>query len=185
MSSKKRKKDEARPKHPGGPLQRSGTAADSWNKALETISQLMLPTNRTILRKYRFLRVIDPSSISLQLAQIIGNEVIYIWNCARIPISATYLVHQQVNKLIEWWNRSGKKTVTRMTTLFQQKLDELFDIAQKPNGRYNEEKAHKYLNDQLRLKGKQKPKGVEASVRDQDWTNNMQSYLDQEDPQLQ
>ena len=144
MSSKKRKKDEAKPKHPGGPLQRSGTAADSWNEALGssliTISQLMLPTNRTILRKYWFLRVIDPSSTSLQLAQIIGNEVIYIWNCARIPISATHLVHQQVNKLIEWWNRSGKKTVTRMTLLFQQKLGKLFDIAQKPNGRYNEEK---------------------------------------------
>ena len=194
MSSRKRKdddkkKDEAKPKHPGGPLQRSGASADSWNESLgsslETISQLMLPTNRTILRRYRFLRVIDPSAASLNLAQIIGDEVIYIWNCARIPISATKYVHQQVNKLIEWWNQSGKKTATRMTPSFQEKLDQLFDIAQKPNGRYNEEKAHKFLNDQMSLKGKQKPKGFEKSVGEQDWTHDMNFYLDQKGPRLQ
>ena len=35
------------------------------------------------------------------------------------------------------------------------------------------------------MKGRQKPKGFEASVWDQDWTSDMQFYLNQKGPLLQ
>ena len=79
----------------------------------------------------------------------------------------------------------AKKTATRTTQSFQKKLDKLFDIAQKPNGRYSEEKAHQYLYEQIRLKGKQKATGFETSLGEQDWTHDMDFYLDQKGPRLQ
>ena len=176
------------PKHPGGPLQRSGKSADSWNEALgislEAIPLLYLPINRTILRRYRFLRLNDETASINNLAEVIINEVIFIWNCARIPISVTRVIQQQVVKLIEWWNASGKKTADRMKPKFQKKLDELFDIAKKPKGRYNKEKAEEYLNNIMKSRGKQKTTGFEQSARDQDWTDDMQFYLDQKGPRL-
>ena len=63
---KKTKKDDEKSdkknenKHPGGPHQRTGNSSDSWNEAvgssLEVIPQSTLPTKRTILRRYRYMR---------------------------------------------------------------------------------------------------------------------------------
>ena len=65
MSSKKRKgkndKNDKKTdkKHPGGPLQRTGPSAESWNEgvgtSLELIPLTQLPTKRTVLRRYRYL----------------------------------------------------------------------------------------------------------------------------------
>ena len=80
----------------------------------------------------------------------------------------------------------GKKTGTRTSPIFQQKLEELCDIAQKPNGRYNEERAYLYLENLMRSIGKQKAKGFEkSSSSDQDWCDDMKFYLDQKGPRLQ
>ncbi len=80
MSSKEEENnnddDSKRPRHPGGPLQWSGAAADSWNEALGSslavISQLYLPTNRTVLRRYRFQRMTNELATINELAQKIG-----------------------------------------------------------------------------------------------------------------
>ena len=94
MSSKKRKmvttanehtdeEDKNTKKHPGGPLQRTGKSADSWNEAvgssISVIPQSYLPTKRTILRRYRFLRTNNELATTSDLAKDIRNEVIYIY----------------------------------------------------------------------------------------------------------
>ena len=65
-------------KHPGGPLQRTGKSADSWNEAVGS-SISVIPTKRTILRRYRFLRTNNELATTSDLAKDIGNEVIYIY----------------------------------------------------------------------------------------------------------
>ena len=133
-------------KHPGGPLQRTGASADSWNEAvgssLDNIPFGLLPTNRTILRRYRCLRMNNENSSTNELIAIIVEEVLYHWNCSRVPTCSRKRCHDHVSQLIEWWNESSKNpSQYRLHDNFQRKLDELFDIASKPKGRYNEEKA--------------------------------------------
>ena len=77
---------------------------------------------------------------------------------ARIPIIESMYVHKEVKKLIEWWNRSGKKSKSRLSSSFQHKLDEQFDIARKPRGRYNEEKTNAFLNHLMRTEGLAAPR---------------------------
>lgn len=176
-------------KHPGGPLQRSGKAAESWNAALGSslavISHLLLPTNRTLLRRYRFLRMEHNHTPIMDLAHTISREVIDIWNRARIPFIDEENVAKQLKKLLDWWNKSAKKCSSRMGSSFQDKLDSLFDIARKPTGRYNEEKAHAFLKDLMQSQGKQRSRGFENSVGEQDWTNDLSFYIDQKGPRLQ
>ena len=66
-------------KHPEGPLQRKGLSADSWNQAvgssLEVIPKTQLPTNRTVLRRYRYLRLNDEISPLDVLVNPICNEL--------------------------------------------------------------------------------------------------------------
>ena len=70
-----------------------------------------------------------------------------------------------------------------MNSSFQQKLDELFDIARKPKGRYNEEKCNTFLNELMQSEGKQKPRGFGSTAGDRDdWTDDMLFYIDQKGP---
>ena len=109
-AEQQKKNKEKQPKHPGGPLQRSGNAADSWNAALggslEVLPQLYLPTNRSLLRRYRFFRMEHEQTPIMELAHAISQEVTYIWNSARIPIIDEENVAKQLKKLIDWWNKS-------------------------------------------------------------------------------
>ena len=144
MSSKKRKSDKnvdaardskEQKKHPGGLLQRTGTSADSWNEAvgssLQVIPLTYLPTKRTILRRYCYLHMNDEPALASDLVKVISKEVAHIWNCCK-----------HIGAVIEWWGDSSKNAPQyRMEPGFQQKLDELLDIAAKPKGRYTEEKT--------------------------------------------
>ena len=191
MSSSKPRndKDEASSKnmdkHPGGPLQRKGKSADSWNEAvgssLEIIPQTVLPTKRTILRRYRHLRVINASASTNEMANCISNEVAQIWNQARVPCCNIELLRQKVKSVINWWNKSSKDPpAKRLEPQFQETLDQLLDIAVKPKGRYNEEKGHEYLKAEMKKRGKAKATGFENTLSDQqDWEDDMDFYVDQ------
>ena len=117
MSSKKRKnengkEDKNENKHPGGPLQRTGKSSDSWNEAvgssLEIIPTSTLPTARTILRRYRYLRLTDETATTNELVNQIVVEVTQIWNRARIPICNEKNRRIHVKSVITWWNNSSK-----------------------------------------------------------------------------
>ena len=92
-------------KHPGGPLQRTGVSADSWNEALgssiETIPFGYLPTHRTILRRYRSLRMKNEHALTNDLIAILVNEILYRWNSARILTCAKNRCHDQLRILID------------------------------------------------------------------------------------
>ena len=195
MSSKKRKgkndKNDKKTdkKHPGGPLQRTGPSAESWNEGVGTSLELIplthLPTKRTVLRRYRYLRLRNDTATTTELINIICNEVRYIWDCAHIPLCPVQSCFNQVKSVIELWQNILKfPPAKRLDREFQDKFDQLLDIAEKPKGRYSEEKAHRYLNKAMREKGKSKATGFEFDVGDQDWTDDMKFYLDQKGPRL-
>ena len=110
MSSKKRKgkndKNETKTdkKHPGGPLQRTGLSAESWDEgvgiSLELIPLTHLPTKRTVLRRYRYLPLRNDRATTTELINIICNEVRYIWDCARIPLCPVQSCFNQVKFVI-------------------------------------------------------------------------------------
>ena len=76
-------------KRPHGPLQRSGDQAKRWDtvigKSIDTLPSTQLPTVRTILQRYRFFRIESPQLETIVLARRIAEEVLLIWDRARIP----------------------------------------------------------------------------------------------------
>ena len=179
-------------KYAGGALQRTGKSADSWNEAvgasLPVMSHLYYPTVRTILQRYRFLRMNNETASIKDLAKGIGDEVVHIWEKARIPTCSSHNVCVHVTQIIDWWNKSGKNSIAlRTSPAFQNKLNGLLDIAEKPKGRPSLEKCHNYLIEQMKVKGKKRAKGFEFAKEgehDQDWKNDMIVYLDQKGERL-
>ena len=86
--SKKRKKGGANGKNdlkrtPSNKIKRTGDQAAHWDtalgKSLNIIPQLQLPTIRTVLRRYRYLRTEDLTAPTNKLAGQITKEVMLIW----------------------------------------------------------------------------------------------------------
>ena len=120
-----------------------------------------------------------------ELVSIIANEVIYLWDCACIPTCSRDRLLDHLRTLIKWWKQSAKNTPDRMSPTFQKKLDDTFDVAEKPKGRYNKEKALKYLGTKIRERGKAKAKGLAVRhSNNQDWTDDLDFYIDQMGPRL-
>ena len=150
MSSKKRKRKNKESKHPGGQFQRTGPSSDSFNEAvgtsIATLPPYTLPLNRTVLRRYRYLRLYESSVETNELVNILMGEVSNLWNRARIHTCNKNNQHRLVKTLIQWWNNSSKNPpANRLRPEFQRRLNQLLDIAEKPKGRYTEEKAHEFL----------------------------------------
>lgn len=187
MSSNKKKPDDKAPtKHPGGPIQRKGTPTSDWFKeavgsTLEVMPTGTLPSKRTVLRRYRFLRICDDSSPVSELVKVISSEVSHIWNCARIPMCPEKNRFRLIQGVIDLWTKTKKKCPShQMKPEFQAALDTLLDIASKPPGRSNEKNAHEYLNNLMKSTGKQKSTGYEKRAgEEQDWHDDMLFYLDQ------
>ena len=74
-------------KHPDGPqLPRSGSQAQAWEEAIGP-SIIIIPVNqlpqiKTVLQRYRALRIEQPLTKTYDLATIIAEETIMIWNRA-------------------------------------------------------------------------------------------------------
>ena len=76
-------------KSPGGPLKRTGNRVVVWDealgKSLHSLPLSQLPTKRTVLRRYRHMRIENPVMATYDLAKRLSYEIVHIWNCARIP----------------------------------------------------------------------------------------------------
>ena len=72
-----------------GPLKRTGCKAEEWDAligpSLDTIPGHQLPIVRTIVQRYRALRINDSTESTSNLAKIISVEVKAIWVKACIP----------------------------------------------------------------------------------------------------
>ena len=81
------KKPEETP-HLGGPLKRSGPQAASWDDVVGSSMKLIpvneLPVKRSILRRYRYLRINEQNKSKQELVTTITEEVLRIWERARV-----------------------------------------------------------------------------------------------------
>ena len=96
-------------KHSGGPFKRSGTSAKEWDDVvgppLNSTSAQQLPSVRTILQRYRALRIDKKISDTTSLAQVIASEVQTVWGKARVLtrnhqncVKAIYRCHTHLEK---------------------------------------------------------------------------------------
>lgn len=118
--------------HAGGPLKRTGKAAEEWDKALgPSISSLpcsQLPQVRTVLQRFRALRIEDPQRDTKSLAKGIAEEVRAIWDKARLPTASSYGCERKVMDVIKFWYKHhvpGAKFADQVQT----RLNSLFNIA--------------------------------------------------------
>ena len=97
---------------------------------------------------------------------MISNEVQYIWN-----VQEYLFVVKKTAKSTYFQSLNGRtsqqnfRKIMRMTAKFQDELDCLLDIAEKPKGRYTEEKGIEYLRSVMRQQGKQKRTGFACNDR--------------------
>ena len=108
---------------------------DALGIAIEILPVSHLPKTRTILQRYRFIRINQPLLETNAFSRTIAGECIQIWNRARIPTK-------------------------RMQSQCQAKLEELFYLAPKPPGRGgNVEKENEFLRKLMCYVGKPKATG--------------------------
>jgi preprotein translocase subunit Sss1 len=121
----------------GGPLKRRGDAALAWDEAvgesLRIIPSKQLPLVRTVLQRYRGLRIDNPYMPKANMISQITKEIVLIWEKARLPTMSVKSCERKVFEAVEMWGKVHRKG-GRKTKEFQMKLDTLLTIAQrKPN----------------------------------------------------
>ena len=163
--SKKRQANDETGTHAGGPLKRTGIQADVWDThvggSLDQLPQTQLPQVRTALRLYRSLRTNNPDASKMELARLIANDVILLWQKARVPTAALDKCITRVQAAIDFWSNTSRNPNQRETTLFKEKLDALLDLTPKPNGRGGDKKREEeFLKNLMRSEGKQKNKNA-------------------------
>ena len=103
----KQPKTQGNAKGKDGPLKRSGESAQRWDEtigpSISVIPANQLPQVKTVLQRYRSLRINQPLEKTFTLASKIAEEVTDIWTRARIPVVALINVTNKVVKEIEWW----------------------------------------------------------------------------------
>ena len=119
---------------------RVGPAADSWliavGPALEVIPATQLPTKRTVLRRYRSLRMCNENAPTYQLTKVLLDEVCSVWHRARVPICPAKNAEQDIRLVIDWWAKQMKFSLEKkMERCVQDNLNSLLDISVKPRGR--------------------------------------------------
>lgn len=125
-------------KRASGPLKRTGKAAESWDRAVgESINVIpanKLPTLKTVLQRYRGLRIEEHSVSVYNLAARITDEVLVVWGRARVPTKKRDNCVAMVKACIEEWNKMSKRPLNRDSASYQDTLDKLFDLTPRPPG---------------------------------------------------
>ncbi len=134
--SKKRKADSDKAKeitqvsHAGGPLKRTNTS--DWDTALgpsiDVIPSKQLPQVRTVLQRYRALRIESPHESKGELVKKILGEIIPIWVKSRLPTMSIKACERKVGLAIESWGKCHRPG-GRHSEEFQSFLDELLSLA--------------------------------------------------------
>ena len=175
-SHPKGKQPKSQGNHPHGPLKRSGKQAQTWEDTIgPSISVLpghQLPQIKTVLQRYRALRIELPKEKTYKLASNIAEEVTAIWTRARVPTIAAQNVTNKVVQAIEWWN-SKHNTEPRCQEFAQR----LLDIAPKLRGKVSEESQLDHLKNLMRQGCAMQRRKSEGDKYD--WEVDFQFYVDQ------
>ena len=152
MPSHSKLKSEAPSRGSGGPLKRSGAKADDWDTfigpSLDSISPNQLPTVRTILQRYRGLRIEKPNEPLATLAKQIASEVKMIWDRARVPTIAHLSCVRKVVANIELWK--SQHNPGEHSDKLNNSLVSLFDLAPKLRGKVTEKEQLDHLQNIMR-----------------------------------
>ena len=69
-------------KRPSGPLKRTGEKAEEWNEgvwpSLVVIPATQLPLIRTVLQRYRAIRIENPSIETTEIAKSLTTEILTV-----------------------------------------------------------------------------------------------------------
>ena len=177
MPSHPKKKSKTDVKQRGGPLQRSGPKAKQWDDiigpSIDCIPGHQLPLVKTVLQCYRALRIEDPLGSTYELAEKITNEVIAIWDRARVPTSSHRACIAKVVQAIQQWkaiHNPGEGTSSHTFNL-------LLDLAPKLRGRVSEEMQLEHLKMLMRQESHMKRHRTDGSQFD--WEVEFQFYINQ------
>ena len=171
-------------KHPHGPqLPRSGSQAQAWEEAIgpsiSIIPVNQLPQIKTVLQRYRALRIEQPLTKTYDLATIIAEETIMIWNRARVPIISRQSLINKVVEVINWWKSQHN------TDRSLEQVDELFDIASKPRGNPSGEASIEHLKTLMRQGSSMQRRKSEGGDSEYDWEVDFKFYIDQKNDRKQ
>ena len=138
---KTKHEDKASSRKSHGPMQRTGKQAEDWDKyigpSLDSIPATQLPTVRSVLQRYRALRIDAENAPRLDLAHIITTEVINIWDKARIPTGALKNTTRKTVGVIDWWKPF--RAAGEHGDEIEHKLSSLFDIKPMLKGKLSDE----------------------------------------------
>lgn len=168
---------------PGGPLRRSSEQSKFWDEklghSLDAMPTDKLPSIKKVLRRYRCLRIADEQISGKDIAVIITDEILPIWNKAKVPTASRDHCIERVRKAIDKWYDWQKHRYQSFPD-----LEKILDLKPKPPGRGgNEEKELEYLRTKMREAGKKKKRGgnpeFENENSESDWEDDYEFYLDQ------
>lgn len=188
MPSRKKKDQPLNKFHPHGPLKRTGSQAEAWDKhvggSLDQLPATQLPQVRTVLRLYRGLRTTNELKTKRELALDIANKLVVLWQKARVPTVSLKEICDRVCEAIDFWNNSSKKPKSRDSDRFSERLNALLDLAPKPKGRGgNVSRENEFVKGIMKSQGKKKKRPLEkkneGDGNDSDWEKDFEFYKDQ------
>ncbi len=165
-------------KHLGGPLKRINEQASLWNSvigtSLDSTPASQLPSIRTVLRRYRALRIDHVQDNTYTLAKIITSEVTNIWNRACVPTTSYDNCVRKVVEAITLW-KCNHNPADLARDDFQTKLDKLLDLKPKLRGKTTTEAELDNLKTIMRQSSEKKTKRPDDDTYD--WEKDYDSTL--------
>ena len=166
-------------KSPCGPLKRTGERAEDWDniigRSLECLPSYQLPTVKTILQRYRCLRIEDSTASKSSLAKVIAVEAKSIWDRARIPTIEDRNCVRKVLEKIELWRKH--RNLGENVEKLRSEMDVLCDFAPKLRGNQSEEAQLDHLKNLMRHGNDMKHRKTEGE--EYDWKIDFNFYVDQ------
>jgi hypothetical protein len=170
--------DEGKVKRPGGPMKRKGGPADEWEEvigpSLDAIPATQLPLKRTVLQRYRSIRIEKPLENSKALAKEISIEVEEIWNKARVPTKPHKNCVLAVTEVIGLWKSCHNPGDLNK---HKAKLDSLLDLKPRLRGRHVSEEDH--LQNLKCLMKKASEVKMTSETQKYNWETDYEFYIDQ------
>lgn len=155
-------------KHAGGPFKRTGSSAEEWEDvvgpSVNSLPAQQLPTVRTILQRYRALRIEKVKEDSSTLADVIASEVETIWSKARVPTRDHHNCVKAVLDIIKIWKQCHNPG--ELHKRLSGSLDSLLDLKPKLRGRASEEAQLDHLKSLMKQQR-------------HNWETDFDFYLDQ------
>lgn len=156
--------------------------------SLDVIPETQLPLVRTVLQRYRAVRIVRPLEPVPAIATTLAAEILPIWEKANIPTASVKVRVRRVQDAIKLYSSKHKHS-DRMKDNFQVKLNALLDLKPKSAGRKGpntHDKETEELKKTMKVEtvGKKRKAGPEEGS-DEEWEQDFNFYLDQSGERIQ